>query len=170
MEPHPDGDCRLRSASQHPELRQRQSDANRHGPGQPERLERNHGRSMEPALRGSDIEPRSRGVLKQRCRLDRHGKWARSLHHLLSPTGEHLYDCHSKPVRSQSGPHQRGRRRQFQSGHDRRCKRGHGAGSRNIALRPRGGSGGCGEHSGPGRHAPERKLLGVRGRDATLVQ
>ena len=41
------------------------------------------------------------------------GKWERSLHLIHAPTGKHLYDCHSKPVRSQSGPHQRGRRRQF---------------------------------------------------------
>ena len=47
------------------------------------------------------------------CRCDGHGEWERSLHLIHAPTGKHLYDCHSKPVGSQSGPHQRGRRRQF---------------------------------------------------------
>ena len=125
-------------------------------------------RSMESALRRSEIEPRSRGVLKQRRRRDRHGEWERSLHHIHAPTGEHLYDCRSKPVRSRSGPYQRGLHQPCHAGHDQRCKLGHGAGSRNIALRPRGGSGECGEYSGPGRHTLQSENFSASGAGTQL--
>jgi subtilisin family serine protease len=54
------------------------------------------------------------------------------------------------------------------AGHDQRCKLGHGAGSRNIALRPRGGSGECGEYSGPGRHTLQSENFSASGTGTQL--